>query len=428
MQQYTYEQVLDKIDHARRFGNLPGVEVTKRMLDVLGHPEKGLPFVHVAGTNGKGSVCAFLSSILEAAGKRVGTFTSPHLVTFEERITINGVQISKEEVEKYGNLLLHTDFGVSPTMFDYCLLMAVLYFQERKCDILVMETGLGGRLDSTNALGTPEAAVITKIGFDHTAILGDTLPEIASEKAGILKPGCAVILEQQEPEVYAVLKKQFETVNSGYPASHEVLFSVVSRKDIETVKRMKLRIPGIHQIENAAAAMLAARNVLEPLPDREEKEQFIRSGIENATWKGRMEILSGEPFLMVDGAHNGHGVHALAASLEAMYPNEKFHFIMGVMADKDYEHMIAELLPLALDFSAVTMESERALQGEQLAECIRRKDIPARVIHDLEACLHSLPADAKNIAFGSLYFIGGIEELWGKKHSGQDFCRWVENT
>ena len=166
MKNYTYEEIQEKINHASTFGSLPGVEISRILLEKLGHPEKDIPFVHVAGTNGKGSVCAFLSSILIAGGWKVGTFTSPHLIDFEERITVNGVQIPKADVARLGNEVLDLPLDIQPTMFDYCMAIALLYFKEQQCDVLVMETGLGGRLDSTNAIGVPAVSVITKIGYD----------------------------------------------------------------------------------------------------------------------------------------------------------------------------------------------------------------------------------------------------------------------
>ena len=175
----NYQEVLNIIENSRRFENRPGVEIAGIMLEKLGNPQQGMRFIHVAGTNGKGSTCAFLNSILTQAGMKVGVFTSPHLIDFEERIAIGSRRISREDVVRLGNMLLNTDFGVTPTMFDYCMAMAVIYFREQQCDIAIMETGLGGRLDSTNAIGIPEVSVITKIGFDHTAFLGNTLREIA---------------------------------------------------------------------------------------------------------------------------------------------------------------------------------------------------------------------------------------------------------
>lgn len=396
---YNYQEVIDKIENSRRFGNLPGVEVTKRMLATLGNPQDGLAFIHVAGTNGKGSTCAFLTNILAKAGLKCGCFTSPHLIHFEERITVDQQMIPKGAVTRLGNELLSIDFGVTPTMFDYCLVMAVLYFKECGCNVAVMETGLGGRLDSTNALGNPMVAVITRIGYDHMAILGNTLTEIASEKAGILKENVPAIFAPQEEEALAVLRKHPGTL--------------VSSEDMEKVAFMKPGLMGEYQLENGAAAMLAAQKFLSRIGfDEERADAAIEAGIHTAIWKGRMEILSREPYLMVDGAHNSNGIHALKTSLMKLYPDEKFHFVMGVMADKDYEKMIEELLSLAIDFVTVTPESSRALQAESLAEKIRSQGIPARSMASVADVLTLPRVGEKTIALGSLYFIGELEALY----------------
>ena len=396
---YNYQEVIDKIENSRRFGNLPGVEVTKRMLATLGNPQDGLAFIHVAGTNGKGSTCAFLTNILAKAGLKCGCFTSPHLIHFEERITVDQQMIPKEVVTRLGNELLSIDFGVTPTMFDYCLVMAVLYFKECGCNVAVMETGLGGRLDSTNALGNPMVAVITRIGYDHMAILGNTLTEIASEKAGILKENVPAIFAPQDEEALAVLRKHPGTL--------------VSSEDMEKVAFMKPGLMGEYQLENGAAAMLAAQKFLSRIGfDEERADAAIEAGIHTAIWKGRMEILSREPYLMVDGAHNSNGIHALKTSLMKLYPDEKFHFVMGVMADKDYEKMIEELLSLAIDFVTVTPESSRALQAESLAEKIRSQGISARSMASVADVLTLPRVGEKTIALGSLYFIGELEALY----------------
>jgi dihydrofolate synthase/folylpolyglutamate synthase len=404
---YTYDEVIDKINNARRFGNLPGVEVMETVLDKLGHPQQDIPFIHVAGTNGKGSVCAFLSGILRCAGRKTGTFISPHLIDFGERIAVNGEQIPHETVTRIGNMLLTTEFGVTMTMFDYCLAMALLYFKEQGCDCMVIETGLGGRLDSTNAVGTPAVAVITRIGFDHMAVLGDTLEAIAREKAGIIKPGAPLVVGLQETTVTRVLTEYYERINGKSHRAQENL-RLVEQTDVETVRNMKLHMLGAYQWENGAAALLAARIFL----GREAQESCIREGMESARWPGRMELLLEEPFLLADGAHNGSGVAALAESLRLLYPGEKFHFIMGVMADKDYETMIGELLPLAVSFVTYTPESSRALQGSRLAECIRQRGVRADEKTRPEEIEASLKPDIKNIAFGSLYFIGDIKKYF----------------
>lgn len=453
---YNYEEVIHIIQNTRRFGTLTGYEVSKRMLEQLGNPHKDIPFVHIAGTNGKGSTTAFLCEILKQTGRKIGMFTSPHLVTFEERIRINGEYISKEDATRLGNQLLEMEFDVSPTMFDYCLCMAVLYFKEQNCDIMVMETGIGGRFDSTNALGTPLISVITKIGFDHMAILGNTLEEIAYEKAGIIKKGVPVILQKQEESAYRVILDYVQKLNVHDAKERErdiILKNDISEYLIEVselirdyVSQFPRKMLGNFQIENAATALLAAVIIFEKWINRHELPEcylnYIKQGITQAVWKGRMELVNENPFFMIDGAHNPDGVHALAESLKALYPNEKFHFIMAVMADKDYETMIEELIPLAYDFVTVTPEYHRALQAKELAECIAKKGIKASYAQSLEEVIMPLlpkkkevmelvtemkrevdvngnvkEAESDNdmryktVAFGSLYFIGEIEAL-----------------
>ena len=374
-----------------------------------------LPFVHIAGTNGKGSVCAFMTQIFRKSGLKTGAFISPHVVVFEERISVNGQMISREDVARLGNKLLDTDFGVNLTMFDYCLAMALMYFTEQGCDIVVIETGLGGRLDSTNAIGLPLATVITKIGYDHVAILGDKLGDIAREKAGIIKTGSRVFSEQQEEEAEAVIRDAADKC--------QVQLTFVTKEEIEAASKYNLRLLGVHQWENAAVAKLAAEYVLEKFINAavtdvmavnisKLNESEIITALRETVWQGRMEILSQNPFFMVDGAHNGHGVLALRDSLKTLYPCEKFHMIMAVMADKDYKAMVEELLPYAEDFVAVNMDNSRALQAKNLAEFINSRGVKADCVDSVEEALKTLRADAKNLAFGSLYFIGEIKERY----------------
>lgn len=371
-----------------------------------------LPFVHIAGTNGKGSVCAFMTEIFRKSGLKAGAFISPHVVFFEERISVNGQMISREDVARLGNKLLDTDFGVNLTMFDYCLAMALMYFTEQDCDIMVIETGLGGRLDSTNAIGLPLATVITKIGYDHVAILGDKLEDIAREKAGIIKTGSHVFSEQQEEEAEAVIRDAADKC--------QVQLTFVTKEEIEAASKYNLSLLGVHQWENAAVAKLAAEYVLEKFINAavtdgnklKKNEPEIISALRETVWQGRMEILSQKPFFMVDGAHNGHGVLALRDSLKTLYPCEKFHMIMAVMADKDYKAMVEELLPYAEDFVAVNMDNSRALQAKDLAEFINSRGVKADCVDSVEEALKTLRADTKNLAFGSLYFIGEIKERY----------------
>ena len=392
MQTLTYEETVTAIENKRRFGNLKGVEISKIMLEQLGHPEKDLRIIHIAGTNGKGSVSAFLRSVFECAGSKTGMFTSPHLVDFRERIQVQGDMISKEDTMRIGNRLLSMDFGVCPTMFDYCLAMALLYFKEQKCDVVILETGLGG----------------------------------------IIKHGTALVLESQEKEAMDVLNKAAERADIKTTKVVNLdEIRILPQKDGKQCfsyagyDAVTMKMLGVHQYENAVAAMLAAELFFEKyfagkknVPERKALQHAIREGIDRTQWMGRMELVSNDPFFLMDGAHNSNGVEALKKSLETMYPDEKFHFIMGVMADKDYGEMIRELLPLALDFKTVTVESERALQGEALADCIRAKGIPAEAYQNLADVLpdFSKSSAEKTVAFGSLYFIGEIKAfLQGKQ-------------
>lgn len=413
-----YKQILNKIENTRRFGNEPGVTVTEQVIKIL--KEKGklkadIPFIHVAGTNGKGSVCAFLTSILMENGYKVGTFVSPHLIDFEERIMVSEQMISKADVTRLGNYLIDIDFGIGLTMFDYCLAMALLYFEEQECGYMVIETGLGGRLDSTNAIGIPAAEVIAKIGYDHMSILGNDIAGIAAEKAGIIKPQTTVIVEKQEPRAMEVIEKAAKKQHAN--VIH------VEDADIERCSHYDLKLHGKYQWENAAAAELTAKYLLAGITGEQTR---IRKGLERATWPGRMELLSTKPFLMVDGAHNSNGVEALKESLVQMYPGEKFRFFMGVMADKDYDVMVREILPLATEFFTVTPESSRALQASNLAEFVRNEGVKATELSDESQIAEHLSHDTKNIAFGSLYFIGELKKNYNKGAFDEKYSKNIQ--
>lgn len=431
----TYEQVVETIVNSRRFGRYSGVEVMAEMLKALGDPQKGMRLIHIAGTNGKGSVSAFLCEILREAGLCVGVFTSPHLMDFRERICVDGRMIEREAVERLGRELLVRRFLKEPSMFDICLAMALLYFREQQCDVVILETGLGGSLDATNAVGVPEVSVITKIGYDHMEILGNTLEEIAEQKAGIIKKGTDVVLESQTTGVLAVLLDAAE--RAGARACHVIAPEEFLQRCYQDgtqsfvygdYGKLQMRMLGLHQYENAAAAAVAAEQFLkngkfseriEAQITGEDKNDrikaFIRNGIFKTRWQGRMELLRSEPFFMVDGAHNSSGIEALRESLACLFPGERFHFMMGVMADKDYESMVELLLPLAAEFTAVGVQTERALGADALAVFIRTKGIPAVSAANLAAGMERAECAAhKTIAVGSLYFIGEIEAIFKK--------------
>ena len=443
----NYEELIETIINKRRFGRASGYEVTREMTGRLGHPERGMRIVHIAGTNGKGSTAAFVSSILQAAGFCVGQFTSPHLVDFTERIQVNGEQIPRGDVVRLGERVLAVPMELECTMFDICLAIALLYFKERECDFVVLETGLGGRLDSTNGLGEiPQAAVITNIGLDHTQILGDTIEAIAAEKAGILKPGTTGVFGPMEPAARRVLEERCRELDIPWVRGERAETSEEKVSETGCCGRVTLTpeqedaigLPGVYQRENAATAAAAFSVLWEK--DRELflekfrettpmdrafaawKESVIARGLRQARWPGRMEILKTDPFFLIDGAHNPQGVHALAQSLQAAYPGEQFLFVVGILADKDYGSMLEEMLPLADRFYAVTVENSRSLQARQVAGFLRARGARAEAWASLGEALEQAFEEGRRtgrrvVAFGSLYFIGSIREemsLWEK--------------
>ncbi len=424
------DALADRIMHMRRFGRASGREVSAELLAALGNPERGMRVVHIAGTNGKGSTAAFLAQILQEAGYRTGLFTSPHLTRFDERIRVNGEPIPDEAWLRLGARVLDAPCSLERTMFDCCLAIGLLYFAEKQCDLVVLETGLGGTLDSTNALSiVPEVSVITAIGYDHTAILGDTLAEIAENKAGILKPGTCAVLAKMEEEPLKVLAAR----------CRERGIEFVSVRDPRTVLRSltpdcalpALGLPGLYQQENAANAVLAAERLLAGLP-AEERTRCILQGLKSARWPGRMELLHTKDgvSVLLDGSHNPQGIRALYDSLASRWPGRKFLFLMGVVAEKDYPQMVRVLAPVAEGVFCAPLDSERSLAASALAEQFLQCGVPARAYASVAEALaqasaqwKKTPADADEdvsdtdgevlpvIACGSLYFIGELRGM-----------------
>ncbi|MBQ2533779.1 MAG: bifunctional folylpolyglutamate synthase/dihydrofolate synthase, partial [Lachnospiraceae bacterium] len=335
------------------------------------------------------------------------------------RIRVNGAQIPREDVVRLGEKLLELPMTLEPTMFDYCLGMALLYYKEQHCDYVVLETGLGGRLDSTNGVGTlPLVSIITRIGFDHMAYLGNTLSAIASEKAGILKVGTHAVLGVNDPEAAEVLQQTCRERRIPYMDLNEETTRWV--RDYVQEHRNVL-MPGTYQVENAMNAVAAIRMLYEmkelapQVATEEILDDVILQGLEASNWPGRMQQVGNHPIFLVDGAHNPQGVRALRESLEERFPGEQMVFLMAVMADKDYEHMIEDVLPLARCFYTVTVSSDRALQGSELAERIAGRGVEAVYMDDLDLAMKQAKERARMehcpmVAFGSLYFIGGILE------------------
>ena len=385
-----YSEVVSDIMGRVRFGHRSGAEISAELLKKLGNPEKDLRIIHVAGTNGKGSVCAYIAATLTATGHRTGLFTSPHLVDYCERIRVDGQEISEDEVIR---LFEQIDaLGSSPTMFDISFIMAILYFVEKGCEFAVIETGLGGRLDSTNAISkTPEVCVITSIGKDHTEVLGDSIESIAMEKAGIIKPGCGVVLGQMPDRARDLIIEQCRRIGVKTAVGAEVSFS------------------DTFPVKNHATAELALELVgVEP----QEYERISRSfrGV-----PGRMDVISKDPILIVDGAHNPSAAKELVRALKMFYPGKSFVFLIGALHGHDAAGVIKKLASLAEHFFTVGIKDTRAYTADELCDMVTEVagEGKATACENLEMALLTVQMNAKAldrvaVACGSFYLVGEI--------------------
>jgi dihydrofolate synthase/folylpolyglutamate synthase len=391
------------------FGAKFGLENTLKLAALTGNPQDQLRFVHVAGTNGKGSTCAMLEAIYRAAGLRVGLYTSPHLVAFGERIQVNRRPVSEGEVVRLVGEMqpLLRDFPADhhPTFFEVVTVMALRYFAEQKCDLVIWETGLGGRLDATNIV-MPLASVITNIQFDHQRWLGETLDRIAAEKAGIIKPGVPCVTATDEPQALAVIQ---ETA-----LQHQSPLTLVTPVHTQHPPLDTLQLPllGWHQRMNAAVALATAQILRQRIPV---DDAAIREGLAKVRWPGRLQILErpGGGRILLDGAHNAAGATTLRAALEEHFSNESPTLVLGIMQDKDWDLMCEILAPLAARIYCTPVSSERSADPVHLGEACRRTNPRAEV----RACasLTEVVALAANDPFvviaGSLYLIGEAMEM-----------------
>ena len=424
----TYEEALSRLTGAKRLGARPGLETMARMMEKLGSPEKALKFVHIAGTNGKGSTAAYLAAMLRAAGYKTGLFTSPFIEDFRERIQVDGACISREETAALTEQVLAAaqaaeEEGLqAATSFELVTALGLLHFAAAGCDIVVLEVGLGGRLDATNIIPAPEAAVLTSIGMDHMELLGDSLEKIAWEKAGILKPGCPAVACGQGEEVLSVFRacawEKGCALTIAEPGRLREMSPAGLCFDWKKMQALHTGMTGLHQMENAVTALAAA----EALESRGWKigEAAVRKGLAAAKMPGRMEKLCDAPLFLVDGAHNAPGIRALMGSLEALHPGKKWRFLVGVLADKDYQAGLAAALPLAEAFYTVTPPSPRALPAEALAAALKDCcDLPVRAFAGPAAAAAALLADcgpgALCCAFGSMYQIGELRHFFAQK-------------
>lgn len=393
-----------------------GLGRIEELLSRLGNPQNDLRFVHVAGTNGKGSTSAFLERILREAGYTTGLFTSPYLITFEERIRVNGENISLDDLRAVTLQVRDAAAAMDehPTEFELMTAVAFVYFRQRGCDIVVAEVGLGGRLDSTNIISTVEACVITPIAHDHCALLGDSLAAIAAEKAGIIKDNVPVISAPQEAEVLEV----FNRVAKEKRSSLEVVSLNGLQGDNDNFscgeyKNLSISLAGRYQRINALVALEAAKTLAHC--GWEISSEHIRVGLKKATWPGRFELVRKTPDFIIDGSHNIQGVQALIETLEYRYPRVKPVLLLGILADKDYLAMLQLLVPCAKSVVCITPPSPRALPAVDLCSAInaiagdRFCCVAASSIEEgVQRAYEQTEEEGLIVACGSLYSIADV--------------------
>lgn len=420
----TYEEALSYIHSICWKGSKLGLDRTRELLGKLDDPQKELKFIHIAGTNGKGSTAAMLSSILEEAGYRVGLYTSPFINRFNERMQVNHQPIPDEELAALTEYVRpHADaMADSPTEFELITALAMVWFARQKCDIVVLEVGMGGELDSTNIIDVPEAAVIAAMGLDHVKELGPTMADIARAKAGIIKEGGRVVSYGGNPEADEVIAAVCRARNASLCQPD---FSAIVPGDFSlegqtfSYKGWRgLRIPlvGAYQMNNAAVVL----ETVEVLRQRgwSVSDEAVRQGLADTRWPARFEVLRRDPVFIVDGGHNPHGIRATAESLRRLFPGRKITFVTGVMADKDVEHILGLIVPLADQFFTVRPDNPRAMDAGELAariEAMGAKATACASVRDgVDRAIQAEGPHGVACALGSLYMSGEVRSCFGK--------------
>lgn len=387
----------------------------------LGNPEKKLRFVHVVGTNGKGSVAVMTSNVLYHAGYQVGLFTSPFIMEFRERIRVNGEPYPEKKLAKAIYEVKQVSEGMEepPTEFEFVTALAFKCFYEAGCEIVVLEAGIGGELDSTNVIPAPLVAVLTTIGLDHTEILGDTIEEITRTKAGIIKEACPVVYTGDNEAALTELRGICEEKGSRLfvPDLSDITVKNITIKgttvDFYGYEDLFISLIGAHQAKNAAVVI----TVVELLREKgyEITDRALRSGLSDVSWPARLEVLRENPPLLFDGAHNPNGAKTCQEALRALFPDEKITFLMGVMADKDVEGILDELSPVAERFICVTPNNLRSLDAESLCEKIRKTGVTADSFDTVYDAVEELnKCKTPGVAVGSLYLYREFRLAWDK--------------
>lgn len=421
----TYGEAISYIHSVNWRGSRPGLSRITELLQKLDNPEKSLRCIHIGGTNGKGSTSAMLDCILRAAGYSVGSFTSPFIERFNERIMLNGQPISDDALCHYLSTVapLAEAMADPPTEFELITALGFLYFKEQGCDYVVLEVGMGGRLDSTNVIESPVLSIITGIAFDHTAILGDTVEKIAYEKAGIVKARRPILYGGNDPDALAVIAREANEKNAPFYVTDRATLTVResglfgSVFSYRSYRELKLSLAGLYQTRNAATvltavALLRGEGLLIP-------DEAVRQGLMTVKWRARFEVLSEKPLFIFDGSHNKQGINAAVESIATYFSATRVLLLNGVMADKAYGEMIDTLLPYINKVFTVTPDNPRALSAEALAEEYRCRGCDAQSFESVEAGVRAIVAEGKAsatpiVALGSLYMYGEVKNALTK--------------
>lgn len=420
----NYEEARVYLDNVSKYGSVLGLDNIRELLRRLNNPQDDLKFIHIAGTNGKGSVLAYLSTVLKEAGYKVGRYISPTLFAYRERIQINGEYIEKEALARLTTQISAVvaemnEEGMHPTAFEIETAMAFLYYKENQCDIVVLEVGFGGLEDATNVVTTTVMEVITKIGIDHIALFGNTIEAIAKTKAGIIKPDTLVVSMRQEPAAMQIVEEtcaeKHAALRIAEPQKAEnIVYGVVKQSFTYEGDDITVSLAGAYQVDNAVLAVEAVHG-LRSL-GYEISDEALRAGMEKTIWRGRFTVLQTEPLMIVDGAHNEDGAKQLRKSLELYFADRKLHYIMGTFRDKEYEKVLALTAPLAESILTIqTPGNPRALEKEALAEAAKKYNPNVKAAENMkeavEESLRKADKDDVIIAFGSLSFLSEIEKM-----------------
>ena len=416
----TYEEAVEYFENPKWSRSRPGLERIRALLRALGDPQKGLKIVHVAGSNGKGSVCAMFASVLREAGFKTGMFISPQVLDYREQMQINGEMIAPERLgDIAGRVCAAADpMYDHPSRFELLTAAALLYFREEGCGAVVLEVGMGGALDSTNAIDAPELAVITNVALEHTEYLGSTIEQIAAAKAGIIKPGCSCVCYDGERAVTEIVRRVCEELgvrfcSAGSFPLRSLCSSVDGQSFVFDSREYRIPLLGHHQLKNAATVlcgveMLRGRGWTIP-------DEAVRRGLASVSWPARLEVLGHSPLFLLDGGHNPQCAQALAEALDSLSGCERAVFVIGVLADKDYPQMVSILRKHALRFICITPDSPRALEAGKLAEYISETGSRAEAFDDIPSALDaafSAAGDAPVVSFGSLYSAGEVRKAY----------------